>query len=46
LVGDKPGHSKLEKAKEYNIPTYSLTKFLKENNFAFPENTKVQDSLF
>ena len=46
LVGDKPWHSKLEKAKKYWTPTYDLKKFLKENGFIFPENVKIQESLF
>ena len=46
LVWEKPWNSKLEKAQEYNILTYDLYKFLKENWFTFPVNTKIQESLF
>jgi len=46
LVGEKAWNSKIKKAQEYGILTYDLYKFLKENWFVFPENTKVQESLF
>lgn len=46
LVWDKSWNSKIEKANEYNIPTYNLLKFLKENNFEFPKKIIQQDSLF
>ena len=46
LVGEKPGHSKLEKAKKYGIKTYSLEKFLEENWFNFEWNKKQELSLF
>jgi len=46
LVGEKPWNSKIKKAKEYNIISYDLYKFLKENWFSFPEKIRIQESLF
>jgi len=46
LVGEKPWNSKLKKAQQYWISTYSLEKFLKENNFSFPNKLITQESLF
>lgn len=46
LVWEKPWNSKLKKAKEYNIQNLDLKKFLKENNFDFPNKTIKEESLF
>ena len=46
LVGEKPWNSKIKKAQEYNISSYDLYKFLKENWFSFPTKVKVQEGLF
>ncbi len=45
LVWEKPGKSKLEKAKKYWIWTYDLQKFLEENGFNL-EKEKKEISLF